>query len=173
MGGCRQGRKFCKSGGCVQSLPLLLNLLLLSLPQSLAMVPRAPQRGNGPTHSPCHLRTWPPRSGPHHKEVTIIFLESPEPDTQGFWRKQNNTTRGSVNLREIGDLRGVTLSCGYVLRGTEYYICICSGYRNKSVTHHHPSPCSHSHFPPPSPFLFALTFFLAIFGSGNAEPRTI
>ena len=52
----------------------------------------------------------------HHKEEdedetdsgTIIFLESPEPDTQGFWRKQNNTTRGSVNLREIGDLRGVS-----------------------------------------------------------------
>ncbi len=39
--------------------------------------------------------------------MTIIFLESPEPDTQGFWRKQNNMTRGSVNLWEIGNLRGV------------------------------------------------------------------
>ena len=66
--------------------------------------------------------------------MTIIFLESPEPDTQGFWRKQNSTTRGPVNLREIGDLRGVSLSCGYVLRGSEFYMCICSGYRNKSVT---------------------------------------
>ncbi len=40
--------------------------------------------------------------------MTIIYLESPEPDTQGFWRKQNSTIRGSVNLREIGDLRGVS-----------------------------------------------------------------
>ncbi len=78
--------------------------------------------------------------------MTIIFLESPEPDTQGFWRKQNNTTRGSVNLREIGNLRGVSLSCGYVLCGSEFYMCIHSGYRNKSVTCHHPSPFSHSHF---------------------------
>ena len=78
--------------------------------------------------------------------MTIIVLESPEPDTQGFWRKQNSTTRGSVNLQEISDLRGVSLSCGYVLRGSEFYMCICSGYRNKSVTHHHPSPFSHSHF---------------------------
>ncbi len=73
MGGRRQRCEFCKSGGCVQSLPSLLNLLLLSLPQSLAMVPRAPQRGNGPTHSPCHLRTWPPRSGPHHKLLGRVF----------------------------------------------------------------------------------------------------
>ncbi len=60
------------------------------------------------------------------------------------WRVQNQTlkdsgenrtiftTRGSVNLREIGDLRGVSLSCGYVLRGSEFYLCICSGYRIKS-----------------------------------------
>ncbi len=32
-------------------------------------------------------------------EGTIIFLETPEPDTQVFWRKQKSTTRGSVNLR--------------------------------------------------------------------------
>ncbi len=52
MGGRRQRCEFCKSGGCVQSLPLLLKLLLLSLPQSLAMVPRAPQRGMGPPIPP-------------------------------------------------------------------------------------------------------------------------
>jgi hypothetical protein len=38
-----------------------------------------------------------------------------------------------------------------------------------SIHRHFPTPTS----PPPSPFPFALTFFLAVFGSGNAEPRTI
>ena len=54
--------------------------------------------------------------------MTIIFLESPEPDTQGFWRKQNSTTRDSVNLGEIGEVyhvdmfcAGVSFICAYVL----------------------------------------------------------
>jgi hypothetical protein len=38
-----------------------------------------------------------------------------------------------------------------------------------SIHCHFPTPTS----PSPSPFPFALTFFLAVFGSENAEPRTI
>jgi hypothetical protein len=91
--------------------------------------------------------------------VTIIFLESPEPDTQGFWRKQNSTTRGSVNLREIGEVyhvdmfcAGVSFICAYVL-DTETNQSLTTIHRH----FHTPTslrPChfdSHLHFS--SPFL--------------------
>ncbi len=91
--------------------------------------------------------------------MTIIFLESPELDTQGFWRKQNSTTHGSVNLREISEVYHVDMLCAGVS-----FICayVLDTETNQSLTtihchFHTPTslrPChfdSHSHFS--SPFL--------------------
>ncbi len=77
----------------------------------------------------------------------IVFLESPEPDTQGFWRKQSSTTRDSVYLREIGDLRGSEFIMWICLRrGSEFYmwIYVLDPEPSQSLT------SIHRHFPPPT-----------------------
>jgi hypothetical protein len=52
-----------------------------------------------------------------------------------------------VNLREIGNLRGVSISCGYVLRGSEFYICtyVLDTETNQSLT-----TAIHRHFNTPT-----------------------
>ncbi len=88
-----------------------------------------------------------------HKEEDRRDDRFPGESTQGFWRKQNSTTCGSVYLREIGDLCGSEFIMWICLRGSEFYLWICSGSGTKSVTHLNPSPFSHSHFPPPPKYV--------------------
>ncbi len=64
-------------------------------------------------------------------EVTIIFLES-----TGHSRILEKTEQYDMWFCEFAGNRRFEgsefrLSCGYVLRGSEFYMCICSGYRNK------------------------------------------